>query len=33
MKNKKYNTNVSKFSELREIVGLNEYYDIKYKYK
>ena len=33
MKNKKYNTNVSKFSELREIVGFNEYYDIEDKYK
>jgi len=33
IKNKKYNTNVSKFSELREIVGFNEYYDIEDKYK
>ena len=33
MKNKTYNKNVSKFSELREIVGFNEYYDIEDKYK
>ena len=33
MKNKVYNTNVSKFSELRDIVGFNEYYEIEDKYK
>ena len=33
MKNKIYNTNVSKFSDLRDIVGFNEYYDIEDKYK
>ena len=33
IKNKTYNKNVSKFSELREIVGFNEYYDIEDKYK
>ena len=33
MKNKTYNTNVTKFSELRDIVGFNEYYDIEDKYK
>ncbi len=33
MKNKTYNKNVTKFSELREIVGFNEYYDIEDKYK
>jgi len=33
MKNKKYNTNITKFSELRDIVGFNEYYDIEDKYK
>jgi len=33
MKNKIYNTNVSKFSDLRDIVGFNEYYKIEDKYK
>ena len=33
MKNKIYNTNVSKFSDLRDIVGFNEYYEIEDKYK
>ncbi len=33
MKNKVYNTNVSKFSDLRDIVGFNEYYEIEDKYK
>ena len=33
MKNKTYNTNVSKFSDLRDIVGFNEYYEIEVKYK
>ena len=33
MKNKVYNTNVTKFSELRDIVGFNEYYKIEDKYK
>ena len=33
MKNKIYNTNVSKFSDLQDIVGFNEYYDIEDKYK
>ncbi len=33
IKNKTYNKNVSKFSELREIVGFNEYYNIEDKYK
>jgi 2-methylisocitrate lyase-like PEP mutase family enzyme len=33
MKNKTYNTNVSKFSDLRDIVGFNEYYKIEDKYK
>ena len=33
MKNKVYNTNVTKFSELRDIVGFNEYYEIEDKYK
>ena len=33
MKNKTYNTNVSKFSEIRDIVGFNEYYEIEDKYK
>ena len=33
MKNKIYNTNVTKFSELRDIVGFNEYYEIEDKYK
>jgi 2-methylisocitrate lyase-like PEP mutase family enzyme len=33
MKNKTYNTNVSKFSDLRDIVGFNEYYEIEDKYK
>ena len=33
IKNKSYNKNVCKFSELREIVGFNEYYDIEDKYK
>tara|TARA_B100001250_G_scaffold362191_1_gene340723 strand:+ start:891 stop:1766 length:876 start_codon:yes stop_codon:yes gene_type:complete len=33
IKNKNYNKNVSKFSELREIVGFNEYYNIENKYK
>ena len=28
MKNKTYNTNVSRFSDLRDIVGFNEYYEI-----
>ena len=32
MKNKTYNTNVSKFSDLRDIVGFNEYYKIEDKY-
>jgi len=30
---KVYNKNVSKFSDLRDIVGFNEYYDIEDKYK
>jgi len=33
MKNKTYNKDVSKFSDLRDIVGFNEYYDIEDKYK
>ena len=33
MKNRVYNTNVSRFSELRDIVGFNEYYEIEDKYK
>ena len=33
MKNKTYNTNVSRFSDLRDIVGFNEYYEIEDKYK
>ena len=33
MKNKTYNTNVSKFSDLRDIVGFNEYDEIEDKYK
>ena len=33
MRNKVYNTNVTKFSELRDIVGFNEYYEIEDKYK
>ena len=33
MKNKVYNTNVSKFSDLRDIVGFNEYYEIEDKFK
>jgi len=33
MRNKTYNTNVSKFSDLRDIVGFNEYYEIEDKYK
>ena len=33
MKNKTYNTNVSKFSDIRDIVGFNEYYEIEDKYK
>ena len=33
MKNKTYNTNVSEFSDLRDIVGFNEYYEIEDKYK
>ena len=33
MKNKTYNTNVSKFSDLRDIVGFNEYYEIEDKFK
>tara|TARA_Y100000590_G_scaffold331102_1_gene376191 strand:- start:505 stop:1380 length:876 start_codon:yes stop_codon:yes gene_type:complete len=33
IKNKTYNTNVSKFSELQDIVGFNDYYNIEEKYK
>lgn len=33
IKNKKYNSNVSKFSDLQDIVGFNEYYKIEDKYK
>ena len=33
MKNKIYNKDVSKFSDVRDIVGFNEYYDIEDKYK
>jgi 2-methylisocitrate lyase-like PEP mutase family enzyme len=33
MKHKIYNKDVSKFSDLRDIVGFNEYYDIEDKYK
>ena len=33
MKNKVYNTDVSKFSDLRDIVGFKEYYEIEDKYK
>ncbi len=33
MKNRIYNTNVTKFSDLRDIVGFNEYYEIEDKYK
>ena len=33
MKNKTYNTNVSKFSDIRDIVGFNEYDEIEDKYK
>ena len=33
MKNKTYNTNVSKFADLRDIVGFNEYDEIEDKYK
>ena len=33
MKNTTYNTNVSKLSDLRDIVGFNEYYEIEDKYK
>ena len=32
MKNKTYNTNVSRFSDLRDIVGFNEYFVIEDKY-
>jgi len=33
IKNRKYNTNVSKFKDLRDVVGFNEYYKIEDKYK
>ncbi len=33
IKQRKYNTNVAKFSDLRDIVGFNEYYKIEDKYK
>ena len=33
IKEKKYNTNVSKFEELRDVVGFNEYYKIEDQYK
>jgi len=33
IKNRKYNTNVSKFEDLRDVVGFNEYYKIEDKYK
>ena len=33
IKNRKYNTNVSSFEELRDVVGFNEYYDLEDKYK
>ena len=33
IKNKKYNTNVSSFEELRDVVGFNEYYKLEDKYK
>ena len=33
MKKRTYNTNVKKFSELRDIVGFNDYYEIEEKFK
>ncbi len=33
IKQRKYNTNVAKFSDLRDIVGFNEYYKIEDQYK
>ncbi len=33
IKHKKYNSNVSKFSDLQDIVGFNEYYKIEDKYR
>jgi len=33
IKNRKYNTNVSKFEELRDVVGFNDYYKIEDQYK
>jgi len=33
IKNRKYNTNVSSFEELRDVVGFNEYYELEDKYK
>ena len=33
IKNRKYNTNVSKFEELRDVVGFNDYYKIEDNYK
>ena len=33
IKNRKYNTNVSSFEELRDVVGFNEYYKLEDKYK
>ena len=33
MKRRTYNTNVKKFSELRDIVGFNDYYEIEEKFK
>ena len=33
IKDRKYNTNVSKFEDLRDVVGFNEYYKIEDQYK
>jgi len=33
IKNRKYNTNVSKFEDLRDVVGFNDYYKIEDSYK
>ena len=33
IKDRKYNTNVSKFEDLRDVVGFNDYYKIEDQYK
>ena len=33
IKNRKYNTNVSSFADLRDVVGFNDYYELEDKYK